>query len=250
MHTEVRVGLGDVLQFEMQLRCSKGSTFPSLRPFCPLLLLTISSTHHTQNRPSTEVHAIDAIKTTVAIPSLPTNRNKLIANHVRCHKPCLPCLASLRSLRPPAIMNTPYFRGSNEENAMATSPLAPPNTSHATPNRRVLGDVSTNPRVYSSPATGGLFSKKVMMGSPLKRSFTAAVEDGYGLKYLKRRRMSGELGFGPVEQRVQRARREDNGVGTRARSVPEPAAVSTYDRDCEDWFWDLMADERVVLDAS
>lgn len=30
-----------------------------------------------------------------------------------------------KQLHPPAIMNTPYFRGSNEENAMATSPLAP-----------------------------------------------------------------------------------------------------------------------------
>jgi hypothetical protein len=176
------------------------------------------------------VNAIGIITSTIAFPPLLAGRNKLIANQVRCHQPCLPCLGSLR---PPANMNTPYFRGSNEENAMATSPLAPPNTIHATPSRRVLGDVSTNPRVYSSPATGGLFSKKVMMGSPLKRSFTAAVEDGYGLKYLKRRRMSGELGFGPVEQRVQRARRENNGVGARARSVPEPAAVSTNDRDCE-----------------
>jgi hypothetical protein len=124
-------------------------------------------------------------------------------------------------------MNTPYFRGSNEENAMATSPLAPPNTIHATPNRRVLGDVSTNPRVYSSPATGGLFSKKVMMGSPLKRSFTAAVEDGYGLKYLKRRRVSGEFGFGNVvEQRVRRVE-DGNGAGVRARSVPEAMGVRT-----------------------
>jgi len=68
-----------------------------------------------------------------------------------------------------------------------------------------------------------------MMGSPLKRSFTAAVEDGYGLKYLKKRRMSGELGFGPVEQRVQRARREDHGAASRARSVPEAMAVRTCD---------------------
>lgn len=80
-------------------------------------------------------------------------------------------------------MNTPYFVGSNDENAMETSPLAPPNTIKATPhNRRVLGEVSTNPRVYgSSPATGGLFGgqKRALMGSPLKRSFTAAVEEGY-----------------------------------------------------------------------
>lgn len=63
------------------------------------------------------------------------------------------------------------------------------------------------------------------MGSPLKRSFTAAVEDGYGLKYLKRRRVSGEFGFGNVVE--QRTRREDggNGVGVRARSVPEAMAV-------------------------
>jgi hypothetical protein len=128
----------------------------------------------------------------------------------------------------PANMNTPYFRGSNEENAMATSPLAPPHTVNATPNRRVLGDVSTNPRVFSSPATGGLFSKKVMMGSPLKRSFTAAVEEGYGLKYLKKRRMSGEMGFGPVENRASnRVRRDDAGAMSRARSVPEPATVRT-----------------------
>ena len=110
---------------------------------------------------------------------------------------------------------------------MATSPLAPPNTIHATPNRRVLGDVSTNPRVYSSPATGGLFSKKVTMGSPLKRSFTAAVEDGYGLKYLKRRRVSGEFGFGNVVE--QRVRRDDgghgNGAGLKERSIPEAMAV-------------------------
>lgn len=96
----------------------------------------------------------------------------------------------------------------------------------------MLGEVSTNPRVYSSPATGGLFSKKVMMGSPLKRSFTAAVEDGYGLKYLKRRRVSGEFGFGPVVE--QRVRREGDGAGvmSRARSVPEPMAVRTYCCDC------------------
>ena len=127
-------------------------------------------------------------------------------------------------------MNTPYFRGSNEENAMATSPLAPPATINvnATPNRRVLGDVSTNPRVYSSPATGGIFSRKVMMGSPLKRSFTAAVEEGYGLKYLKKRRVSDDLAFGPVEQRVEGTRRDDGGDVSRAESVPEAAAVWTY----------------------
>lgn len=124
-------------------------------------------------------------------------------------------------------MNTPYFRGSNEENAMATSPIAPPNTVNATPNRRVLGDVSTNPRVFSSPATGAMFSKRVMTGSPLKRTFTAAVEEGYGLKYLKKRRTSGDM-FAPMEQRIQRTPRrvEDEGMA-RARSVPEVEVVWT-----------------------
>ncbi|KAM0719884.1 hypothetical protein Q7P37_004019 [Cladosporium fusiforme] len=123
-------------------------------------------------------------------------------------------------------MNTPYFRGSNEENAMATSPLGPPNTINATPNRRVLGEVSTNQRVFSSPATGGLFSqKKAMMGSPLKRSFTAAVEEGYGLKYLKRRRVSGDMGFGLVEQRVQTPGRNESAGMLRAQSVPEVAVT-------------------------
>lgn len=94
-----------------------------------------------------------------------------------------------------------------------------------------------------------------MMGSPLKRTFTAAVEDGYGLKYLKRRRMSGEMGFGPVVE--QRVRREDggsgngNGVGAlRARSVPEGMAVRIYAllrlrSLC--WNVDILADERLCL---
>jgi hypothetical protein len=79
-----------------------------------------------------------------------------------------------------------------------------------------------------------LFSKKVMMGSPLKRSFTAAVEEGYGLKYLKKRRMSGEMGFGPVEHRApNRVRRDDAGAVSRARSVPEAATVRT---DVRQWY--------------
>jgi len=72
-----------------------------------------------------------------------------------------------------------------------------------------------------------------MMGSPLKRSFTAAVEDGYGLRYLKRRRGEGEMGFGPV------VRRELEG-GSRARSVPEGMAVREYSCHCAARLcWDL-----------
>lgn len=232
------------LQFEMQLRCLALSRLhdrwlnPSLSPCLIIISLVSKDLIHTpgkakqskakQKGTSTLTLSPAAITHLHPIPSPPheTNPDSRSKSHA------LPCaLSACGHPHRTATMNTPYFRGSNEENAMATSPLAPPNTIHATPhNRRVLGEVSTNPRVYpSSPATGGLFNKKAMMGSPLKRSFTAAVEDGYGLKYLKKRRMSGEMGFGPVEQRVQRARREDHGVVGRARSVPEPAMVRTCD---------------------
>lgn len=72
-----------------------------------------------------------------------------------------------------------------------------------------------------------MFSKRVMTGSPLKRTFTAAVEEGYGLKYLKKRRTSGDI-FAPVEHTLQRTPRriEEEGM-SRARSVPEVEVVWT-----------------------
>lgn len=64
-----------------------------------------------------------------------------------------------------------------------------PNASQlATPNRRALGDVSPNVR-KTSPATA-MLTRKPLTGSPLKRSFNAALESGEGLTYLKRRKLS------------------------------------------------------------
>lgn len=57
------------------------------------------------------------------------------------------------------------------------------------PVRRVLGDVSPNVRASAVPPASHL--TKPMAGSPLKRSFTAAME-GNGFKYFKKRKMSSE----------------------------------------------------------
>ena len=58
-----------------------------------------------------------------------------------------------------------------------------------TPHRRVLGDVSPNIKAASAvPA----FLKKPPASSPLKRSYTAAMEGGEGLMYLKKRKLSDE----------------------------------------------------------
>lgn len=58
-------------------------------------------------------------------------------------------------------------------------------------NRRVLGDVSPNLKKHASPAISALRGKP-MMGSPLKRSFTAAMEGGEGFTYLKKRKLSDD----------------------------------------------------------
>nr|POF15222.1 hypothetical protein CFP56_42111 [Quercus suber] len=55
--------------------------------------------------------------------------------------------------------------------------------------RRVLGDVS--PNVKAAPS-----SNKPMMGSPLKRSFTAMAEQGSGFRFLKKRKGSDENTLG------------------------------------------------------
>lgn len=52
--------------------------------------------------------------------------------------------------------------------------------------RHALAEVSPNVKISSSTP---MFMKKAMLGSPLKRSFTAAMEGGEGFTYLKRRRL-------------------------------------------------------------
>lgn len=56
------------------------------------------------------------------------------------------------------------------------------------PNRRVLGEVTPNAKVHAPIAEQ--LAKRSFAGSPLKRSFTAALEEDKGLTYLKRRRTS------------------------------------------------------------
>jgi hypothetical protein len=62
----------------------------------------------------------------------------------------------------------------------------------ATSVRRVLGEVSPNVRASAVPPASHLTTSKPMAGSPLKRSYTAAIESGNGFTYLKKRKMSSD----------------------------------------------------------
>nr|OQO22438.1 hypothetical protein B0A51_06236 [Rachicladosporium sp. CCFEE 5018] len=84
----------------------------------------------------------------------------------------------------------------NDEN---TSTYGTPLQHGSTPNRRVLGDVSANAKVHAA----GLVGSKPMTGSPLKRSFTAAIEGGQGFTYLKKRKSSGDGVLSSVQVNVE-----------------------------------------------
>lgn len=97
-------------------------------------------------------------------------------------------------------------RTANDENNdnIALAKAASEAATDATAPRRVLADVSPNVKM-GSPAMG--MSKRPMMtGSPLKRSFTAMVEDGSGLTYLKRRRLSSGAALSPTDAAVDLSR--------------------------------------------
>lgn len=67
------------------------------------------------------------------------------------------------------------------------------------PTRRILGDVSPNVRKITASqvqATNSL--SKPVTGSPLKRSFTAALENSQGFTYLKRRKGSFASSLAPT----------------------------------------------------
>lgn len=96
---------------------------------------------------------------------------------------------------------------------------------HPAPQRRVLGDVSPNVKLASS-AIGLLKNGKPMASSPLKRSYTASFDQGAGLKYLKRRRLSEDEALSEqVENNRQDARRGSGSVfgGNRSASVGDAA---------------------------
>lgn len=117
----------------------------------------------------------------------------------------------------------------------------PPLThSSNTGNRRPLGEVSPN---LQSAAVTPAFMKTALVGSPLKRSFTAAIagggEGGGGLRYFKRRRveegeenMREESGFRPVFR--------EEGEGGDVRSLDPSRNVYVYSKDegadvCSRW---------------
>ena len=90
----------------------------------------------------------------------------------------------------------------------ATTHAHPTQVANMSAPRRVLGDMSPNVKL-ASPAVGMLKNGKPMTSSPLKRSFTAAIEDGAGLKYQKRRRLSGD-------ETLSRQVAQENGSHARA----------------------------------
>ncbi|KAK5136363.1 hypothetical protein LTR08_003489 [Meristemomyces frigidus] len=94
----------------------------------------------------------------------------------------------------------------------------------ATP-RRALGDLNPNLRLASPAANLLKSASKPMTGSPLKRSFTAMVEDAAGFTYLKRRKLSGDEGIGEQEDGGGVVERE------RGRSVFSGSGSASRDED-------------------
>lgn len=95
-----------------------------------------------------------------------------------------------------------------------------------TPHRRVLGDVSPNIKAISATAA---FLKKPPASSPLKRSYTASVEGIDGLRYLKKRKLSGEEALSQVDGGLESALRDEMGqlpaVGASFRPIFQPTNI-------------------------
>ncbi|KAK3726111.1 hypothetical protein LTR37_000259 [Vermiconidia calcicola] len=103
-------------------------------------------------------------------------------------------------------MASPTVGRPNTPNASSTKDAT--KTGSDTSSRRVLGDVSTNIKVISqSPA----FLRKAQAGSPLKRSFTSAMESGEGLTYLKRRKLSDDEVLSQANGSFNSSRGNENG---------------------------------------
>jgi len=86
----------------------------------------------------------------------------------------------------------------NQATYMAGKPNIIPST--AMPPRQALGDRSPNIKSAQEVAPiAALLKKKPMASSPLKRSFTAMVEEEGGFTYLKSRRLSGDRVLSEVE---------------------------------------------------
>ncbi|KAK3674631.1 hypothetical protein LTR78_005353 [Recurvomyces mirabilis] len=108
------------------------------------------------------------------------------------------------------------------------------------PPRQALGDRSPNIKSAQDVAPiAALLKKKPMASSPLKRSFTAMVENEGGFTYLKSRRLSGDKVLSDVAtsrnstHSVFQAGSAETGEATRFRPVEE-AAFQKVDLDTAD----------------
>lgn len=99
--------------------------------------------------------------------------------------------------------------------------------------RRALADMSPNVKVASpTPA----FLKKAMAGSPLKRSFTAAIEGGEGFTYLKRRRLGehevlSEVAEGSFSPTLEQLAKQSPVWYSRAIEIESVSLTARLDRD-------------------
>ncbi|SMQ50541.1 unnamed protein product [Zymoseptoria tritici ST99CH_3D7] len=95
----------------------------------------------------------------------------------------------------------------------ATRPTAASTNDTLPAARRVLGDVSPNVRTAA-----GIVTSKPMLGSPLKRSFTAAMNGGNGFTYFKKRKFSNETplsqAYSPEESRLHAQDENEGQLGS------------------------------------
>lgn len=91
-----------------------------------------------------------------------------------------------------------------------------------TSNRRVLGDVSPNVKTATQVST---FLKKPAAGSPLKRSFTASMEGGEGLMYLKKRKLSDDEFLSQADEASRSMSRDENEGMERFRPIFQPTST-------------------------
>ncbi|KAI5370031.1 Putative transcription factor Nrm1/Whi5 [Septoria linicola] len=105
--------------------------------------------------------------------------------------------------------------------------------------RRILGDVSPNTRMAATSTP----TEKAFSTTPLKRNFSAALNDGAGFTYLKRRNLSSDKNHhaGNLLARNEVNPAEASHVSARLwaidpqnESLPKPSTVNTPVRSAED----------------
>ncbi|KAK5165723.1 uncharacterized protein LTR77_008646 [Saxophila tyrrhenica] len=121
-------------------------------------------------------------------------------------------------------MASPTVQSTNDENMSPAKPTA--HQRNATSNRRVLGEVSPNIKTATS---GPMFTGKPLAGSPLKRSFTAAMEGGEGLMYLKRRKLSDDELLSQVDGPYERSGQDESGQSMEDAGSLRPVFQSRED---------------------